>query len=102
VATGNVDLAVVEEQAQVVQEAARRRELDHILSFSAPHDSTPVARRRAQRFMLVVMILDQCQNAKPGAYVLLHAAANLLAPQSVGALNRTSESASGAPSKVRS
>lgn len=80
-----------------MQEAARHRELDRLLAFSAPRDSMPIAWRRALRFIFLVSIIDKCQNTEPGAYLLLRAAirpgasrsgpgAEVVTPQPVGVL----------------
>ena len=59
-----------------MQEVARRRELERLLAFSAPRDSTPVAWRRALRFMFLLLLADRCHSAEPGAYALLRAVTN--------------------------
>jgi hypothetical protein len=61
-----------------MEEAARRRELDRLLSFSVSRDGIPLAWRRALRMMLWVLLVEGCRSGDKGAFALV-----------VGALNRS-------------
>lgn len=62
-----------EELGAVTEEAARRRELDRLMSISVSRDGLPLVWRRALRFMLFVVIVEKCERRDVGALPLLMA-----------------------------
>lgn len=62
-----------DELSAIMREAARRRELDRLMSLSVSRDGFPLAWRRALRFMLFVSLIDNCEGGDPGALPLLMA-----------------------------
>jgi hypothetical protein len=56
-----------------MEEATRRREFERLMKFSVSRDGTPVRWRRALRFMLLILLIDKCENGDAGALSLLMA-----------------------------
>jgi hypothetical protein len=54
-----------------MEEAARRRELDRLMKFSVSRDGSPLAWRRALRFILLISLINGCQAGEVGALPLL-------------------------------
>jgi hypothetical protein len=57
----------------VVEERARRRELERVMGISVSRDGLPLAWRSALRFMLFVSLIEQCDRRDAGALPLLMA-----------------------------
>ena len=66
-------MTATDELDVVMEEAARRRELDRLMKFSVSRDGVPLTWRRALRFMLLISLIDKCENGDAAALSLLMA-----------------------------
>jgi hypothetical protein len=55
----------------VMEEAARYRELDRLMSISLPRDGLPIAWRATLRFMLIAFLIERCGSGDVGALLLM-------------------------------